>query len=161
MKSLIVILYVFFGSFTVDLPTIRAYFVQAQESQAATEKLYKELAAYSQHDPVVLAYKGASQTLKARLLKDRSAKKVLVVQGIQLLERSVEAAPEEVEIRLVRLAIQEHAPKILKYKGHMAADKQMILANFATQPTAVRTIISQYAAQSKYFTAAEKAKLAE
>ncbi|MGO3108405.1 MAG: hypothetical protein ACTJHT_01475 [Sphingobacterium sp.] len=161
MKSLMVILYMFFGSLAVELPTIRAYFVLAKDSQSITEKLYNELAAYSQNDPVVLAYKGASQILKARLLKDRSAKKALVVQGIQLLERSVEAAPEEVEIRLVRLAIQEHAPKILKYNGHMAEDKRMILANFATQPTVVRTIISQYAAQSKYFTAGEQAKLAE
>ena len=161
MKSLTVIVCLFLGYYAVDLATIREHFRKAKDSQSATESLYNELVGYTKSDPVVLAYKGASQTLKARFEKDRTRKKVLVRQGIKILEESVKAAPDEVEIRLVRLAIQENAPKILKYRANMAEDKQMILANFTAQSAAVKTIVRQYVAQSEYFSKMEKDKVAE
>lgn len=161
MKSLAVILCLFLGWIAVDLPTIREHFRKAKDSQSATESLYNELVGYTMSDPVVLAYKGASQTLKARFEKNRAKKKVLVGQGIKILEESVKTAPDEVEIRLVRLAIQENAPKILKYKANMKEDKQMILSNFAAQSVAVKRIIRQYVAQSDYFSQTEKDKVAE
>ncbi len=161
MKSLAVIFYLVLGWFAVDLPTIREDFQQAKSSQSATEKLYNELADYTKDDPVMLAYKGASQTLKARFLKDRAEKKTLVSNGIKLLERSVKMAPDKIEIRLVRLAIQENSPKILKYKANMAEDKGMILSNFALQPGAIKAIIKQYAEQSDYITIEEINSIAE
>src|SRR5690606_1373192 len=142
-----------------DLSTVREHFRKAKDSQSATLTLYQELSDYTKDDPVLLTYKGASQVLKARFEKDRARKKEFVSRGIKEIEESVRVAPTKIEIRLVRLAIQENSPKILKYKGAMEEDKQMILSNFESQSSAVKTIIRQYVAQSDYFTQSEKEKV--
>ncbi|MFD1771831.1 hypothetical protein [Sphingobacterium suaedae] len=161
MKTVSIIVLSILSLFAIDLEKVRQQFEQAKDSKQATEDLYASLQSYTKNDPVILAYKGASMTLKARLLASREEKKKMVSEGIKLLEKAVKASPKNVEIRLVRLAIQEHAPKVLKYKMNIHEDKQMILANFAAQPTGVKTWINRYAKQSNVFSPAEQAKLVQ
>ncbi len=160
MKGLMILFVGAFALWTIDLGNIRQQFEQAKSSKEATEALYQALQGH-QKDPVILAYKGASITLKARYEENRETKKEMVSEGIQTLEKAVKSSPQNVEIRLVRLAIQEHSPKVLKYKMNIAEDKQMILSNFASENRAVKTLIKRYVGQSKVFTAEERSKLAE
>lgn len=160
MKGLMILFVGAFALWTIDLGNIRQQFEQAKSSKEATEALYQALQGH-QKGPVILAYKGASITLKARYEENRETKKEMVSEGIQTLEKAVKSSPQNVEIRLVRLAIQEHSPKVLKYKMNIAEDKQMILSNFASENRAVKTLIKRYVGQSKVFTAEERSKLAE
>lgn len=140
----------------VDLSSVRSNFEKADSSKEYTATLYNQLKTYDKTDPVLLAYKGAAYALQARYVADRKTKKELFVDGAKEIEKAVSSAPNNVEIRLVRLIIQENTPKILKYKGNIDTDKQMILTNFESQSKAVKDAVKRYATtRSNVFTAAD------
>ncbi|MFZ4862183.1 hypothetical protein ACL9RF_08345 [Sphingobacterium sp. Mn56C] len=146
--------------FQIDVGTVRANFEKSADSKEDTETLYQSLKSYSKSDPVLLAYKGAAYGLKARYVEDRKTKKDLFISGAKDIEAAVAAASENVEIRFIRLVIQENTPNVLKYKANIHEDKQMILANFAKQTKAVQETVRRYAVKrSKVFTASELSKL--
>lgn len=156
MPSLIVLFLSVSSWFAPDLGTVRSAFEKADKSKDATTSLYNSLKDYERSDAVLLAYKGAATVLYARYQNNQNAKKKLVIEGIKTLESAVKIDSDNIEIRLVRLIIQENSPKILKYKTNISADKQIILTNFTKQSKAVKEIIKRYASQrSKLFTAAE------
>ncbi len=161
MKGILLICFMLFSFSGIELDNVRKQFEDAKASKEATESLYKLLQDYQKDDPVLLAYKGAALTLRARYLTERSAKKDMVSQGITVLERAVKSSPNQVEVRIIRLAVQEHSPKILKYKMNIAEDKQMILSNISGQPVAVKSMVKRYAKQSQVFTAEEQKKLSQ
>src|SRR5690606_6391555 len=160
MKGLMILFVGAFALWTIDLGNIRQQFEQAKSSKEATEALYQALQG-NKKESVILDYKVASITLKARYEENRETKKEMVSEGIQTLEKAVKSSPLNVEIHLVRLAIQEHSPKVLKYKMNIAEDKQRILSNFASENRAVKTLIKRHVGQPKVFTAEERSKLAE
>lgn len=144
----------------VDLPTIRINFEKAEQSKVNTENLYNLLKDYNKSNHTIIAYKGASAALQARYESVAKKKKALFISGVTELEAAVAAAPENVEIRLIRFIIQENSPKILKYKVNLMEDKQMILAKFDAQSRPVRDVIKRYATtRSKLFSEAELLKL--
>ncbi|TDQ75844.1 hypothetical protein [Sphingobacterium yanglingense] len=140
----------------VDLSSVRSNFEKSDTSKEAAATLYNQLKNYNKTDPVLLAYKGAAYAMQARYVPDRKTKKELFMAGAKDIEGAVATAPNNVEIRLVRLIIQENTPKILKYKGNINTDKQMILTNFDSQTKAVKDAVKRYAStRSSVFTAAE------
>ncbi|ERJ58483.1 hypothetical protein [Sphingobacterium paucimobilis] len=142
--------------FQIDLSSVRSNFEKSDTSKEAAATLYNQLKNYNKTDPVLLAYKGAAYAMQARYASDRKDKKELFVAGAKDIESAVAAAPNNVEIRLVRLIIQENTPKILKYKGNINTDKQMILSNFGSQTKVVKDMVKRYAdSRSAVFTAAE------
>ncbi len=144
----------------VDLSTARANFEKAEKSKTNTAVLFNLLKDYHQSDAILQAYKGASSVLQARYVTDQKTKKKLVVEGIRVLEGAIKDNSINIEMRLIRLIIQENTPKVLKYKMNMDADKQMILANFASQSREVKGMIKRYATtRSTFFTVAELGKL--
>ncbi|MBE8721747.1 hypothetical protein [Sphingobacterium pedocola] len=162
MKILVALVLSCFWISPIDLGTIRADFEKADNSKANTEHLYHILKGYDKGDPVIQAYKGAVYGLQARYITDKKDKKELVVAGIKNIEAAVKSAPNNVEIRLIRLIIQENTPKILKYKMDIDTDKQMILTNFSAQNTAVKDLVRRYVTKrSGVFTASEIDKLSK
>lgn len=160
MKIGVVLLWLVTVLQQVDLPTVRANFENAEKSKSSTAALFNLLKDYDQPNAVLRAYKGASSVLQARYIVDQKTKRKLVIDGIRALEAAVKSSPDHVEIRLIRLIIQENTPKVLKYKLNMDADKQMILANFESQSREVKGLIKRYAmTRSKFFTATELGKL--
>lgn len=143
-----------------DLPSIRTNFEKAEQSKANTENLYNSLKDYNKSNHTIMAYKGASAALQARYVTDAKKKKALFIAGVKELEAAVKSAPENIEIRLIRLIIQENSPKILKYKMNLKEDKQMILAKFDLQNHPIREVIKRYAStRSKLFSETELSKL--
>lgn len=141
--------------FQVDLSSVRAQFQAADQSKDHTVKLANSLKDYKGSDAVLLAYKGASIAMQAKFEANRKTKKTLFIDGVTLLENAVVSSPNNIEIRLIRLIMQENTPKILKYKSNITADKQLIVSQYAKQSAVVKKEISTYAKRSKLFTAAE------
>ncbi|KGE14835.1 hypothetical protein [Sphingobacterium deserti] len=159
MKTILIAFLMMVSSGAVDLTAVRKNFEEAKGSKAATDNLYNSLHSYRETDPLLIGYKGASLTLKARYEQERSEKRAMVAQGIRTLEGAIKSAPNNIELRLIRLAVQENSPKILKYKMNMQEDKQLILAHYAAQTVEVKSIIKRYAKQSTFFTAEDGQKL--
>ncbi len=156
MKFLFSIVFLIFFSGSQDLSTVREDYINASKSKEKAEEFNDTMADYAGDNKTMLAYKGASIALKAKFASDRKTKKDLFTKGIQILEKALKADPNNAEIRLIRLSIQENTPKILNYKGNIQEDKQLILTTFDKQNKSLKEHLLTFINQSKSFTAQEK-----
>ena len=156
MKFLFSIVFLFFFSGSQDISTARENYIQASKSKEKADEFSDAMANYIGDNKTMLAYKGASTASKAKFACDRKTKKVLFTKGIQILEKALKADPNNAEIRLIRLSIQENTPKILNYKGNIQEDKQLILTTFDKQNKSLKEHLLTFINQSKSFTAQEK-----
>ncbi|MEM9142434.1 MAG: hypothetical protein AAGA86_05560 [Bacteroidota bacterium] len=154
------LIFPFFALFLLGprLEEIRKNFPMAQEDPEIARQLYKALASVSQEDSAILvAYKGALSTIRAKHGKALKDKKAYFKEGTQLLETAVARDPNNIEIRCLRLGVQENAPKFLKYKGSIAADKQLILDGFPQETSQeVKDFVKGFVLASDSFSHAEK-----
>lgn len=139
-----------------DLSSVREQYSEASKSQKNAEEFYNLISNSAKENKVMQAYKGAAITLKAKFAKDRKSKKTLFVEGAKIIESTIKSDPNNVELRLIRLSIQENTPKILNYKANISEDKKFILTNFAKQNQALKEHIQTYVKQSIVFTDVEK-----
>lgn len=105
---------------------IRLAYRDATESKEKAETLYSLLQHVQQSDQAELvAYKGAAKTLLARYerLTERGSK---VRDGVEWIEQGIKKAPQNIEIRLIRLSVQENLPKLLKYHQNIEEDRALI-----------------------------------
>lgn len=94
-------------------------------------------------------YEGALLMKKAGLLKRPKERLSFFKQGRIKLETAIMADNDNIEFRFLRLAIEEHAPKIVKYHSDMEKDKALVLKNFKSLSPAVRHAILDYCENSK------------
>jgi len=94
-------------------------------------------------------YEGALLMKKAGLLKKAKERLAFFKQGRIKLETALLADPENTEFHFLRLAIEEHAPKIVKYHSDIERDKAIVIKNFKSQSPAVRHAILDYCENSK------------
>lgn len=159
MKALFSIFFSFLFLIAQELPDIREEYYDASKTKQNAEQFYKLLSNYSKSNNVILAYKGASITLQSKFTSGLKQKKQLFIEGATLVENAVKSSPENAEIRLVRLSIQENTPKILKYKANIEEDKKVIVDTFDKLPQDLKVYIREYVKQSKVFTEKEKQQL--
>ena len=147
----------FFGSLP-KLSEVREDYIKASGNKEITTKLFDLLSEVTKDDEkVYVAYKGASLTLMAKYTKAKKEKKVFFKEGAGLIEFAVLAAPKDIEIRVIRLSIQENAPKFLKYRSKLQEDKQFVLDNYnKIKSKSVQSFVRSYALQSDSFSASEK-----
>lgn len=159
MKALVLI--VFFVShltFAPDLSQIRTAYPNASDSEKITDQLFEDLSSVDKKgNEILIAYKGAVSTLKAKYAKGVKTKKEYFKSGAELIEHAVRAKPRNIEIRCIRLSVQENSPKFLKYKGDIESDKQFILAHFSNENSKeVKDFIKAFVQQSAVFKPNEK-----
>lgn len=143
-------------AFSQDLESIRVQYPQAINDVALTKTLYETLSDVSETDAVLLAYKGAVATLKANFAKKVRDKKAYFTEGAQLIESAVEKDPQNIEIRYIRLSVQENAPKFLKYNDSIEDDKAFILTHLPNVKTkSLKAEITSYIQSSTSFDKAE------
>lgn len=147
----------FFGTLP-DIAKLRTDYIKASEDKEVTARLYNELSSVEKTDDrVFVAYKGAVLTLMAKYSKLKQDKKQFFKEGAGLIEYAVSKNPNSIEIRVVRLSVQENSPKFLKYQQNITEDKQFILNHFeSTTSKEIRAFVLNYIAQSNSFSADEK-----
>jgi hypothetical protein len=94
-------------------------------------------------------YEGALLMKKAGLLKKPKERLSFFKQGRIKLETAILADNENTEFHFLRLAIEEHAPKIVKYHADIQKDKTIVVRNFRDLSPAVRHAILDYCENSK------------
>jgi hypothetical protein len=94
-------------------------------------------------------YEGALLMKKAGLLKKAKDRLAFFKRGRIKLETALLADPENTEFHFLRLAIEERAPKIVKYHSDIEKDKAIVIKNFKSQSSAVRHAILDYSENSK------------
>lgn len=96
----------------------------------------------------IKAYKGGLTMKKSDYQKAAAQKVALFKKGHQLLEGAIKDAPQNAEYRFIRLTIQEHAPKILKYNKNITEDKALIVKGYSKLSKTTQAYILDYAQQS-------------
>lgn len=159
MKIFLFLLTGFFMWQTQDLAAVRKMYQTANNNKAAATAFIQSVAEYSGNDATMRAYKAAAITLQAKHEKKLALKKELFVKGAKQLEDIIDKNPNLLELRMIRLSIQENTPRLMKYKGHIDEDKNKILSQYAQQSTEIKKTIKAFVQVSASFTAAEKSKL--
>ncbi len=146
------------GYVSPDLETVRQDYREASESEDATIALYDDLTAVGKNDdPVLVAYKGAVATMMAEYTESIKDKKVFFKEGRELLEYAIETEPKNVEIRCIRLSVQENVPKITGYRKDRDEDRQFILDNYSSmEDKGAKEFVKGFASQSESFTDTER-----
>jgi len=94
-------------------------------------------------------YDGALLMRKAGLVKKPREKLKLFKEGRIKMETALLADNENTEFHFLRLAIEEHAPKIVKYRADIENDKLFIQKNFKSLSPVVQHAILDYCKNSK------------
>ena len=136
-----------------DLKEIRSQYPTAVESSEITLKLDAALLGVTtKSNPVLLAYKGAVSTLKAKFAKARSEKKEYFKEGVLFIESAVKAAPKNIEIRYIRMSVQENSPKFLGYHKSIKEDKQFLLKSYDTiSSMELKGLVKEFVLKSENF----------
>ncbi|MFD2822401.1 hypothetical protein ACFS5M_01890 [Lacinutrix iliipiscaria] len=159
MRFLIIILSVFsLNTQSLNFDAVRDAYKVAANDKTKVESFHKLLSKVNKEDNAVLiAYKGASIALLAKHAKTIKEKKEGFIEGVSFIEYAIEKSPDIIEVRFVRLSIQENSPKLLKYKSNLEEDKQFLLAQFKNiKFPHLKNHIKDYISQSKVFTDEEK-----
>lgn len=159
MKSLLFGSLAYLLILSINLKEIRKMYPLAIDDPSVTNELYKNLSNVSEADNIILyGYKGAILTLKAKHAKSIKEKKEFFKTGVDIIEYTLTSNPNNIELRFIRLSVQENAPKIVKYNTKIEEDKNYILNNHGKLNNhSVKTLITDYIHTSKLFTEEEKA----
>ena len=94
------------------------------------------------------AFEGTLLMKKAGLVTGAENKLNLFKDGRIKLEAAIKNDNSNTEYRFMRLIIQEHAPKIVKYRDELTADAAFIEKNFRNLSPELQHIIIDYSKQS-------------
>lgn len=157
MKLIFSFLTAFILFFQPGLESLRESYAKANSSNANTEEFINIAEKTSGSDAVIQGYKAAAKIMEAKITKNN--RKALVKSGATSLEAIIKSNPNNAELRVIRMSVQENIPKIVGYNKNLKEDKTFILNNYSKQNSALKTYIRKFAMQSKTMTAAEKNSL--
>lgn len=128
---------------------IQAAFYEALsgKSENALDKVITDLGEEGASGKVQ-AYKGALLMKKAEFMKGAGNKLKIFKKGASMLEDEIKQKPGNVEFRFIRLVIQEHAPKILKYNTQIKEDKRMVVDGYKSLDASLKKVINNYSNSS-------------
>lgn len=159
MKLLLSLLTVLSLFFQGDLETLRSSYSKANQSVEGAKNFIASAEKKTSSDPVISAYKAAAEILEAKVTTEKNKRKSFVKSGATHLESIIKNNPNNTELRVIRMSVQENIPKIAGYSKDLKEDKAFILTNYSKQNPALKTYIKKFAMQSKTMTAAEKNSL--
>jgi hypothetical protein len=143
--------------FTLSVAEIRKLYSTATSSESNAKEFAAKLKEVTKEDnKTLVAYKGASLTIVSKLEKKVSDKSKKFKEGSSLIEYAVANDPNAIEIRMIRLSVQENVPKIVNYRGNKKEDKKFLLDHYNEQTGVLKTYVGDFIKQSKSFTATEK-----
>jgi hypothetical protein len=157
MKLLLsLLLWINFTS-TPDLGAIRKMYASVTKSEQNAIAFSDKLEDVSDNDgKTLVAYKAASILLISRFERKLQAKMDRFKEGAKLLEATLKSDPNNIEIRMIRLSVQENAPGITGYKKNIKEDKQYLTVHYAEQNSALKEYLKDFILQSKSFSEKEK-----
>lgn len=129
MKCCLALICLFFVSSlnAQSLTTVRREYYEAINSSKATNKLYGKLVEARSPDPLMMAYLGSAQALKARFSWNPYNKVAYLSEGLKTLGVAVNKSPQNLEIRFLRFSLVHYLPAFLGYGTTLHADKEMIV----------------------------------
>jgi hypothetical protein len=134
MKIFFSLVFLFYNfAAQADEEVLRQLFAVASIDQKSNEELLERTkSATLKSDPLTYAYHAGALMAMANHVFWPGTKLSYFDQGKAKLEKAVNFALKNVEVRFIRYCIQKEVPAMLGYYGNVNADKQFILANINT-----------------------------
>lgn len=150
MKIKALILFLTLFSSSVHLTDIRNLYSQVAFSKEKQHDFIAYMQNIDEKTPVIQAYKGASLILQSKL--NAQNRKQFFTDGAKLIDGAISKEPNNIEIRLIRLSIQENIPKALKYNANIQEDVNFIQKHKNDiKDSELKSYVNQYVKQSKSF----------
>jgi hypothetical protein len=157
MKLFLSIFLLISFSNTPEIGDIRKLYSSAINTESNAKEFASKLADVTKEDnKTLVAYKGASIVALSRYKKEIPDKSKHFKEGAKMIEFAVTSEPNNIETRLIRLSIQEKAPKIVNYNKNKKEDKDFLLNHYKEQSGNLKAFIKNFILQSKSFSTAEK-----
>lgn len=141
---------------TVETAQLReAYRTAANSIKEAT--VFIELTQHVDTSAVQQAYLGAAFSLKAKF-EGKKIKNLKLAK--KLIEKAVSSNPNNIEIRMIRLSVQENLPKIVGYNNAISSDKEFIKTHLKqVKNKKIKEYLQGFISSSKSFSTEEKSLL--
>ncbi|MGI4021183.1 MAG: hypothetical protein ACRYFA_06725 [Janthinobacterium lividum] len=110
-----------------DVSQIRKQMLRAINNSKVTDSLYNNLKITSKKTPLITAYFGALEALKAKDSWNPYNKVKFLNRSNTTVNQAVNSSPNDFEIRFIRFSIQLNLPKFLGLSKDLQADKNQIL----------------------------------
>ncbi len=122
-----VICFLFTGQSYPELEVVRKLYQECPRHEKSCQELLDLLKPYRITDhPLLYGYQASATMMLARHVFSPVSKLRNFNRGKQMLEAAISAAPEDVELRLLRLLAQSNAPGFLGYRDEIVSDKNFI-----------------------------------
>lgn len=149
-KVLVLLLMTLFAN--NELQQIRNLYSQVATSPEKIEAFIQLMENQNGKNATIMAYKGAASTLISKKTKDKEERRKRFIDGVQLIESAISKEPENMEIRLIRLSVQENIPKALNYSKNIDEDIAIIKQQLnSSKDKALKDFVNQYIKKSKSF----------
>ncbi len=167
MKTAILIILMLINIYSfadpVSLPVLRKKFY-ASVDDAKTAKLFLSELENDKNttEPLVQGYKAAVCMVMAKHVFNPYMKFKYFIDGKNELEQAINSHPENVELILIRFAIQSNVPSFLGYNSNIYSDKKFLILNLGKLSQSkvfdreLVEIMKQYLVKSEYCTGTEK-----
>ena len=104
----------------------------------------------SRSDALLLGYQGIAKTLLGKHAFNPVNKVSYFNKGKKVLEEALAIAPDNVELRYLRLTLQENVPSFLGYSDRIKEDRAFIRAKLpGLADPQLKKMITDYLAQKK------------
>ena len=113
--------------FAYDIRKIRLEYNAAVNDEKKADEFYSKLEKMRPLDPLLLAYFGSAEAVKAKHALNPYSKLAYLKSGSKTLNLSVSKSPDNLEIRFLRFTLEHYVPKFLGYSKHLPEDKKKII----------------------------------
>ncbi|NUY82186.1 hypothetical protein HUK80_14875 [Flavobacterium sp. MAH-1] len=144
----------------LDLAQVRQAYIASPKSESDANK-FAELVKDVQKDDAnktLVAYKGCALTLKSKHSNYLPDKISFMKEGAGFIDAAALADPQNIEIRMIRMSVQENVPFIVNYRDNLKDDKTVIETGYAKAPKDIKLLVRNFIKQSESFSQDEKAR---
>jgi len=116
----------------VELNKLRKAFHKAVVDESESKDFHSLFSTIKGSSATIDAYQATSEAMLARVLWNPFSKLEQVKKYDSKIEKAVEEAPDDLEIRFLRMSIEYNLPSFFGMKKHLEEDLAVILSNLAS-----------------------------
>ncbi|MCX2740169.1 tetratricopeptide repeat protein [Pontibacter anaerobius] len=113
---------------------LRAEYLEASKDKDAAERFNKKMGKYEEKDPVVLAYKAASEAVMAKYVWNPYSKLKQIRTAAAIFEEAVKLDKDNPEIRFLRFTVEHYVPRYLNLSTNLESDKKVMISSLKSHP---------------------------
>ena len=117
-----------------NVSQLRLQYLQASKEEAVAHKFHKKMSAYNDKDPLLLAYKAASEAVMAKYVWNPYSKLKQIKIANAIFADAVAMDKDNAEIRFLRFTLEHYVPRYLNLSAHVEEDKKLIISSLQAYP---------------------------